>query len=78
MPTFLDAHSMSNITEDELKKLQHSEKDEFGILHINILYNTKENRCFCLLDAPNKEAVEAHHKKAGIRCEWILEVQTTA
>jgi hypothetical protein len=34
---------------------------------------------FCLLDAPNKEAVEKHHgNKYGIKCDWIMEVKTTA
>jgi hypothetical protein len=33
---------------------------------------------YCLLDAPSKEAVEKHHQKAGITCEWITEVKTTA
>jgi hypothetical protein len=32
-----------------------------------------------LLDAPNKEAVKKHHEeKYGIKCEWIMEVKTTA
>jgi hypothetical protein len=43
-----------------------------------MLYNKEEDRWFCLLDAPSKEAVEMHHQKAGITCEWIKEVKTTA
>jgi len=31
-----------------------------------------------VLEAPTKEAVEKHHEKIGIKCEWITEVKTTA
>lgn len=50
-----------------------------GSQEVNILYNSEADKVFCLLDAPNKEAVEKHHeKKYGIKCEWIMEVKTTA
>jgi hypothetical protein len=52
--------------------------DEFGIKHVNIFYNKSENKSFCLLDAPNKEAVEKHHEKAGFKCDWIIEVESTS
>jgi hypothetical protein len=42
------------------------------------MYNKEEDKCFCLLDAPNKEAVEKHHNKAGVKCDWKTEVETTA
>lgn len=50
-----------------------------GSQEVNILYNSEADKVFCLLDAPNKEAVEKHHEnKYGIKCEWIIEVKTTA
>jgi Protein of unknown function (DUF4242) len=52
--------------------------DEFGITHVNIMYNKEEDKFFCLLDAPNREAVENHHNKQGVKCEWITEVKTTS
>ncbi len=78
MPTFLDAHPMGAAEEEALRQAQKSPKDEFGITHRNILFNKKENKIFCLLDAPDKEAVEKHHQKLGMKCDWVLEVQTTA
>jgi Protein of unknown function (DUF4242) len=33
---------------------------------------------FCVLNALSKEAVQKHHQKAGISCDWIKEVKTTA
>jgi hypothetical protein len=78
MPKFLDVHSLKGFDEETLRKAQNSPKDEFGITHDNMLYNKEEDRWFYLLDAPSKEAVEMHHQKAGITCEWIKEVKTTA
>jgi hypothetical protein len=78
MPTYLDAHDLGNVTEEQLKQTQNSPKDEFGVIHKNILYNKEENKAFCILDAPNKEAVEKTHQKLGIKCNWITEVKTTA
>jgi hypothetical protein len=76
MPKFLDVHPLKNV-EETLRKAQKMPKDEFGITHYNMLCN-REDRWYCILDAPSKEAVEKHHQKDGITCEWITEVKTTA
>jgi hypothetical protein len=79
MPKFLDVHSLKGFEDEQiLKKLQNSPVDEFGIKHLNILYNEKEDKFFCLLEAPSRQAVENHHRKHGVNCEWITEVKTTA
>ena len=41
------------------------------------MYNQQEDIFNCL-DAPDKQAVENHHNKHGVKCEWITEVKTTA
>jgi hypothetical protein len=78
MPRYLDVHPLSSFSEETLQKLQDSPKDEFGITHINLIYSKAEDKFYCILDAPNKEAVEKHHHKAGLKCDWIMEVKTTA
>jgi hypothetical protein len=45
---------------------------------LKILYNKLDGISFCLLEAPTKKAVEEHHEKYGVKCDWITEVQTTA
>ncbi|MGH9984797.1 MAG: nickel-binding protein [Nitrososphaeraceae archaeon] len=77
MPKFLDSHTMEGFDEETLKKAQDSPQDEYGVSHDTILYNKKENRLFCLLDAPDKNAVNKHHHKLGIKCDWITEVSST-
>jgi hypothetical protein len=73
VPVFLDVHKVP-FTEDNLRELCKSPVDEFGVTHVNLLYNKEAGVCFCLLHAPSMEAVEKHHKKVSIDCEWITEV----
>ena len=74
MAKFLDSHPMSGFNVGALKKAQSSPADEFGVSHDNIIYNEKENKLFCLLNV----AVDRHHQKLGVKCDWITEVNTTA
>jgi hypothetical protein len=46
MPTYLDAHDLGNVTEEQLKQTQNAPIDEFGVIHKNILYNKEENKPF--------------------------------
>jgi hypothetical protein len=49
LPKFLDVHPMKGVTEDILKQIQVSRKDEFGVTHVNILFNPEADRVFCIL-----------------------------
>jgi hypothetical protein len=73
LPIFLDVHKLPFI-EDHLKELCESPTDEFGVSYVNLFYNKDTDICFCLLDAPDEVAVENHHEKARVKCEWITEV----
>ena len=78
MPKFLDSHGLQGADPEELKKAQNDPKDEFGVSILNIIYSEDEDRMYCLLDAPNKEAIAKHHEKLGYKCDYILEVDSTA
>ena len=78
MPLFLDVHSLGIFSEDTLKKLQESSRDEFGVKHINILYNPAADLWFCIVDAPDRDAVEKYHAKLGVKCNWITQVKSIA
>jgi hypothetical protein len=68
---------MHPLTEKQLRAAQQSPADEFGVTHHDILYNERENKVFCVLDAPNRKAIERHHAKIGITCDWIREIDST-
>jgi Protein of unknown function (DUF4242) len=78
MPRFLDVHPLKQLDEEALRRLQTLPADEFGVKSINLMYNHEADRFYCLLEAPNKQAIEDHHNKYGFKCEWITEVKTTA
>ncbi len=59
MPRFLDAHSMKDFDEQTLQEAQNLPINEFGVKHLNILYNAEANKVFCLLDAPNKKLLKS-------------------
>src|SRR5215831_5876245 len=75
MPKFLDVHPLKGFEEETLKKLQTSPVDEFGIKHVNIMYNQQEDRFYCLLDAPDRQACCKTHlfcRKAFLRRDYNL------
>ena len=78
MPRFLDVHSFHSLDESTVKELQCSPPDEYGVKHLNILFNKANDLCFCYLEAPDRESVEKHHAKVNLKCAWITEVETTA
>ena len=78
MPPYLDTHEMGNVSEEQLKQALNSPNDEFGVTHKDILYNKEENKAFCIIDAPSKDAVEKHHQKFGVKCDSITEVKSVA
>jgi hypothetical protein len=73
LPIFLDVHKIPQ-TDKTIKEIVNAPKDEFGVTHINVFFNKEADLCYCLLDAPSKEAIEKHHSKMNIKCDWITEV----
>ena len=67
---------MKGFEEQSIKKAISESPDQFGITTENALNNIEAGRLYCILDAPNKEAIEKHHKKYGVKCEWIMEIKT--
>ncbi len=68
---------MKPLTAQRLREAQNAPPDEFGVTHHDVLFSEEEDKVWCVLDAPNKEAVEKHHERAGLKCEWIREVEST-
>ena len=77
MPKFLDSHALKGTKPETLKKLQNDPIDEFGVKHLNLIYSEDEDRMYCFLEAPDKEAIKKHHDKFGFKCDYILEVNST-
>jgi hypothetical protein len=52
-------------------------RDEFGVKTVDIFYDMGSGIMFCLIDAPDRMAVESHHEKLGLKCSWITRVRST-
>jgi hypothetical protein len=77
MPKFMDGHALKGAKPETLEKLQNEPEDEFGVKHLNLIYSEDEDKMYCILNAPNKEAIKKHHDKLGYKCDFILEIDTT-
>jgi hypothetical protein len=78
MLKFIDAHGMEPFSAMQRRELKDAPPDEFGVVHKDILFSEKDNKAWCILDAPNKEAIEKHHEKAGIKSDWVYEIESAA
>lgn len=73
MPIFIDCHKMGKQNSSKLRNIVNEPSDKHGVTHKDILYNEKEDKLFCILEAPNREAVMSHHHDIGIECDFIIQ-----
>jgi hypothetical protein len=59
------------MTEEQLNPARNFPMDEFGVRTKNMLYNKEVNMLYCILDAPNKDAVINHHQKKIWSKMWL-------
>ena len=78
MPAFLDFHSMGRYNEDNLKKSLKEPRNELEVKVLNTFYDLDSGMMFCLVDAPDRYAVERHHSKYGMKCDWITPIKMTS
>ncbi|WP_242204912.1 nickel-binding protein [Aestuariivivens insulae] len=78
----MDRHDVSkSVTAETIAQLHLEDlkiQHEFGCKGMTYWFDAKRNTAFCLIEAPNKEAVEAMHNHAhGELPNCIIEVDTT-
>jgi len=69
MPTFMDVHPDLKLPQQAVDQIaegtRNHAKDEFGVRQIE-LYHNPEGQVFCVLEAPDAEAVRKHHEALGV------------
>lgn len=77
MPTFMDFHDDLKLPADVVKEIGQGASDgvsdEFGVRQIE-LYHNAEGKVYCLLDAPDEEAVRKHHAALDVPCGEVHRV----
>lgn len=66
---------MNELNHEDLEKIVNSSRDAFGVTHLEVFHNKNEDKLYCVLDAPNEEAIWKHHEVLGLKCEFITNVQ---
>jgi Protein of unknown function (DUF4242) len=77
MPKFMDFHDDLKLPDDAVKQITQETKDgksdQFGVRQIELFHNA-EGKVYCLLDAPDADAVRSHHAALGVPCGDVHEV----
>jgi len=77
MPQFMDFHDDLKLPDQAIEQITQETKDkkadEFGVRQVELFHNT-DGKVYCLLEAPNAEAVRKHHEALGVPCGDVHEV----
>lgn len=75
MPTFIDWHRAGEIPPDVKETIERNIRegrpDENGVIDRGVVLDKDAGRLYCILDAPDEEAVRRHHEAAGIAVEQV-------
>ncbi len=74
MPSFIDGHHVGESRLEEMKNIANT-INEFGVSTLDMFYNKKEQELYCILDAPDENAIKMHHAKINLQCDFITPVE---
>jgi hypothetical protein len=79
MPTFMDFHDDLKLPDDAIrnitKETEEGKVDKFGVRQVELFHNP-QGKVYCLLEAPDEEAVRSHHAALGVPCGDVHEVKS--
>jgi Protein of unknown function (DUF4242) len=77
MPRFMDFHEDLKLQRQALEQItiatQQRVTDEYGVRQIELYHNTDGN-VYCLLEAPDEDAIRQHHHAFGVPCGDVHQV----
>lgn len=77
MPKFMDYHDDLQLPAEAIQQItqdtQEGKADEFGVRQLELFHNP-EGKVYCLLEAPDAEAIRLHHAALGVPCGDVHEV----
>ena len=79
MPKFMDFHDELVLPEQAVTDIRQQTRegatDEFGVRQIELFHNP-DGKVYCLLDAPDEEAVRKHHAALDVPCGDVHRVES--
>jgi hypothetical protein len=77
MPTFMDYHDDLKLPGEAIDQITQETKDEkadqFGVRQVELFHNP-DGKVYCLLEAPDADAVRKHHEALGVPCGEVHQV----
>ena len=77
MARFMDYHDDLRLPREVVDQLRQETKDgktdQFGVRQVELFHN-EEGKVYCLLEAPDAEAVRQHHAALGVDCGDVHQV----
>jgi len=77
MPQFMDYHAGLKLSQESIDSISEGARagsaDKFGVRQVD-LYHNPDGNVYCLLDAPDAQAVRDHHAALGVECGEVHEV----
>jgi hypothetical protein len=67
----LPDEAIAQITQDT----KDNKADEFGVRQVELFHNP-DGKVYCLLEAPDADAVRSHHEALGVPCGDVHEVSS--
>ena len=79
MPTFMDFHDDLKLPGEAIDQITQDTRDEkadeFGVRQVELFHNP-DGKVYCLLEAPDADAVRKHHEALGVPCGDVHEVSS--
>lgn len=79
MPKFMDFHDELVLPEQAVTDIRQQTRegatDEFGVRQIELFHNP-DGKVYCLLEAPDEEAVRKHHAALDVPCGDVHRVES--
>ncbi len=79
MPTFMDFHDDLKLPDEAVRQItketEEHKVDTFGVRQVELFYNP-DGKVYCLLEAPDEDAVRRHHAALGLQCGEVNEVKS--
>jgi hypothetical protein len=73
----MDYHEELKLPDEAIAQITQETKDkktdQFGVRQVE-LYHNPDGKVYCLLEAPNADAVRSHHEALGVPCGEVHEV----
>ena len=79
MPLFMDYHDDLKLPAEAIQQIARGTRDaatdQFGVRQVELYHNT-DGKVYCLLEAPDEQAVRDHHAALGVPCSDVHQVNS--